>query len=179
MAYNSTIRQKKKICIRCGNDCYWFSKKRCKQCATIEDSLARMEEETNEEIEKEGLKELIKIADDVFSKWLRQSSADKDGFVTCYTCDSVLRHQDAQCGHYVKRGNLFLRFDPRNCRVQDEACNKYKDGNYAEYTKRLEMEHPGITSILMEEATIVYKPTRDEIRGIINEYSRKLKALQK
>jgi ribosomal protein L37E len=176
---NSTIRLKKKICIRCGNECYWFSKKRCKQCATIEDSLARMEEESNDEIKKEGLSELIKIADDVFSKWLRLSNADKNGMVTCYTCDAVYRWQDSQCGHYVKRGNLFLRFDPRNCRVQGKCCNEYKDGNYPEYTKRLESEYPGITGILQEEATLVYKPTRDEIRQIINEYSRKLKAFQK
>lgn len=179
MAYNSTIRLKKKICVRCGNECYWFSKKRCKQCATIEDSLARMEEESNEEIEREGLSDLIKVADDWFSKWIRLSNANKDGLVTCYTCDTILRWQDAQCGHYVKRGNLFLRFDPRNCRVQDKACNEYKDGNYAEYTKRLESEHPGITTILMEEAALVYKPHRHEIQAIITEYTNKVKQLLK
>jgi NinG protein len=176
---NSTIRLKKKKCVRCGGECYWFSRKRCKQCATIEDSLARMEEEVNEDIKKDGLSELIKIADDIFSKWLRLSSADKNGVVSCYTCDSSYRWQDAQCGHYMKRGNLFLRYDPRNCRVQGKCCNEYEDGNYSEYTKRLESEYPGITSILMEEAALVYKPTRDEIRGIINEYSQKFKQLQK
>lgn len=176
---NSTIRVKKKICVRCGKEDYWFSRKRCRSCATIEDSLARMEEESNEEIKKEGLSELIKVADDIFSKWVRLSNADKDGLVTCYTCDAVLRWQDSQCGHYVKRGNLFLRFDPRNCRVQDRQCNEYKDGNYAEYTKRLEAEHPGITDILQEEAALVYKPTRHEIQGIITEYNNKVKQLLK
>lgn len=179
MAYNSTIRSKKKYCVRCGKLDYWFSRKRCKSCATIEDSLARLEEETNEEIAKEGLSELIKIADDVYSKWLRQSNADKDGFVICYTCDEKLRPQDAHCGHYVKRGNLFLRFDNRNTRVQCEGCNVYKDGNYAEYTKRLEAEYPGITDILQEEAALVYKPHRHEIQAIINEYNQKLKLLKK
>jgi hypothetical protein len=176
---NSTIRLKKKVCIRCGKECYWFSHKRCIDCARIEDSLARMEEESERVIEEEGLSDLIKMADDAFSKWLRLSNADKDGLVICYTCDLGMRWQDSQCGHYVKRGNLFLRWDTRNTRVQGECCNKYKGGNYPEYTKRLEEEHPGITTILYEEGNLVYKPTREEIRNIYTEYSRKLKLLQK
>jgi hypothetical protein len=177
-AYNSTIVVKKKTCRRCGEPSYIFSKGRCKQCATIEDTLARMEDETEREMKQEGLWDLIKTADDVYSKWLRLSSSDRDGNVSCYTCGAVLRWQSAHCGHFIKRGNLFLRFDTRNTRVQDEACNVWKDGNIAEYTKRLESEHPGITSILYEEAALVYKPTREEIRSIINEYTNKLKLLK-
>jgi len=41
---NSTIIVKKKRCIRCGNIDYHFSKKMCKQCATIESTQKRMEE---------------------------------------------------------------------------------------------------------------------------------------
>lgn len=175
---NSTIRLKKKVCIRCGKDCYWFSRKRCADCARIEDTLARMEEESEEEIKKEGLSDLIKQADEVFSRWLRKSQADKDGMVVCYTCDARLRYQDAQCGHYVKRGALFLRWDTRNTRIQDAHCNVTLGGNYKEYTKRLEEERPGITTILYEEGNLVYKPTREEIKGIINEYSQKLKLLK-
>lgn len=175
---NSTIRIKKKICTRCGNECYWFSKKRCKQCATIEDTLARMEEDTNAKLEKEGLSFLIKEADAVYSQWLRKSQADANGMVCCFTCNAVLRWQDAQCGHYIKRGNLFLRFDQRNTKIQDKSCNEYKAGNYLEYTKRLESESPGLVDILTEEAALVYKPTRDEIRSIINEYTKRLKQLK-
>lgn len=177
--YNSTIRVKQKICTSCGKSCYWFSKKRCKDCARIEDTLAKMEEETNKEIEKEGLSELIDVADDLFSKVIRLSAADENGFVICYTCDIKIRWQDIQNGHYVKRGNLFLRFDTRNCRPQCEDCNKYKDGNMAEYTRRLEAEHSGITDILKEEAALVYKPTRHELQAIIAECKLKLKGLPK
>lgn len=179
MAYNSTIRVKKKVCVRCGKDCYWFSRKRCADCARIEDSMARMEADSEEEIKREGLSDLIKVADEVFSKWLRRSQADKDGTVSCYTCDLNMRWQNAQCGHYVRRGNLFLRWDTRNTRIQGECCNIHKGGNYPEYTKRLEEERPGITTILYEEGNLVYKPTKDEIRGIINEYNLKLKLLDK
>lgn len=178
-ARNSTIRVKKKTCRSCGKSEFIFSRGRCKTCSTIEDTLARMEEETKQVIKEKGLSELIDIADDVFSKVLRLSAADQNGIVTCYTCDVKLRWQDAQCGHYMKRGNLFLRFDPRNCRVQCRDCNEYKDGNMAEYTRRLEVEHPGITDILKEEAALVYKPHRHEIQAIITECRQKLKSLMK
>lgn len=39
-AYNSTIKLKQKTCVNCGKPCIWFSKKRCKDCARIEDSMA-------------------------------------------------------------------------------------------------------------------------------------------
>lgn len=174
-AHNSTIRVKEKICISCGKPCYWFSKKRCQSCARIEDVLANEERELEQD---ESLSELIKQADDIYSKWLRLSNADKNGTVSCYTCDINMRWQSAQCGHYVKRGNLFLRFDPRNTRVQGECCNIHKRGNYPEFSKRLEVENPGITEILYTEGQLVYKPSREEIRAIINEYSAKFKLLQ-
>ena len=176
---NSTIISKKKTCSRCGKLDYWFSKKRCKQCATIEDGLARLEQESNRQIQDDGLSELINVADDIYSKWLRLSGADENGIVTCYTCDEQMRWQDSQCGHYIKRGNLYLRFDPRNTRIQGRCCNIYKDGNYLEYSKRLNEERPGIIEILQEEATIIYKPSRHEIQAIISEYTNKLKKLQK
>jgi hypothetical protein len=176
--YNSTIKKKLHPCIRCGKMCYWFSKKRCQQCSKIEDAITRMEAEADEEIQGEpGLPQLISEADEIFSKWIRKSTANKEGIVSCFTCDNTMRWQIAHCGHYIKRGNLFLRWDTRNIRVQGECCNIYKSGNYPEYTRRLDLEQPGITQILTDEAAIVYKPTREEIKAIILEYRRKFKNL--
>jgi predicted thioredoxin/glutaredoxin len=176
--FNSTIKMKLKPCARCGKDCYWFSKKRCKDCARIEDIMNEQEEETEQAIKEEGLQDLIKDADTIFSRWVRLSNSDKDGNVSCYTCDVTKHWTLMQNGHYIKRGNLFLRFDPRNCRVQCEGCNVYKDGNYAEYTQRLEKERPGIVEYLLEESRLVYKPTRLEIKNIITEYTLKIKQLK-
>lgn len=176
---NSTIISKKKVCKRCGRTDYIFSKGRCKQCSTIESTMERMEAHSESEVERDGLSDLIKIADEVYSKWLRMSSANESGIVSCYTCGVEMRWQDSHCGHFVKRGNLFLRFDPRNTKVQGPCCNIYKDGNYPAYTRRLEEDHPGITQILYEEGLVVYKPSKEEIRAIINEYRLKLKQLNK
>jgi hypothetical protein len=168
--HNSTIRIKEKKCKRCGKSKFIFSRGRCKECSTYEDTMARMQAESEDMIQEEGLPELIREADDIVSKWLRLSSADKDGLVYCYTCDKRYRWQDAHCGHYIKRGNLFLRYDHRNLRVQGECCNIFLDGNYGVFTDRLESEQPGLPEILMEESTTIYKPSREEIKGIIHEH---------
>jgi hypothetical protein len=177
--YNSTIHQKKKICTSCGKECYWFSRKRCQSCATREDTLKRIERQNDHEMEREGLADLVKVADDVFSKFIRLSHADENGNVTCYTCDAVIRWQEAHNGHYVGRGNMFLRFDQRNCRPQCYTCNVSKNGNLAEYTRRLELEHTGITDFLKEEATVPYKHERHELQSQIVFWKRWIKALQK
>lgn len=176
--HNSTIRVKKKECKRCGLPKYIFSKGRCKECSIIESTLARMEDETEKEIQEDGLSDLIKQADEVFSRWIRLSNANKDGNAICFTCDVTKHWTFLQNGHYIKRGNLFLRFDPRNCRVQCEGCNVYKSGNYAEFTKRLEEQKPGITEYLLEESRMVYKFSRQELKELINEYTKKLKLLK-
>ena len=83
-----------------------------------------------------------------------------------------------QNGHFMKRGNLYLRHDERNCRPQESYCNEYLHGNMAEYTKRLDEESKGLPDILRAEAAIVHKPTRDEIRQVIAEYTPKVKHLK-
>lgn len=179
MGYGSTIRTKTGKCEICGRSGP-LTKKQCQNCYWLNIRLKSVNKLAERaEAKEDDLQDLIKDADTVFSKWLRMSYADKSGTVSCYTCDLNMRWQTAQCGHYVKRGNLFLRWDPRNTRVQGECCNIHKSGNYLEFTKRLELEQPGITSILMEEGHLVYKPTREEIRGIISDYTQKIKLLGK
>ena len=132
MGYNSTIITRKKN-LKCGHFDYNFSRGRCKQCATVEDFNTRMEEELTEE----GFGDLIKDADALFSKWIRMKDGGINGIVPCYTCGTEKRWQEQQCGHYISRTNLYLRFDPRNARVQCELCNCHKHGNMLVFGKKL------------------------------------------
>lgn len=161
----------------CGKPCVWFSKKRCKQCATVEDVLAREEKINDRIIEEEDLSGLIADADAIFSKYIRLKYADKKGVVKCYTCDVKKHWTLMQCGHYIKRGHLYTRHDERNCRPQESWCNEAKKGNLAVFAQNLESETPGITDILREEVAVVYKPTREELRQVIAEYTPKVKSL--
>jgi hypothetical protein len=173
-AYNSTIKVKQKNCKRCGRQRFIFSKGRCQECAKIEG--AAKDDEKEQEIE---FATIISDLDLVFSRYIRHKYADKDGMVKCYTCPSVEPINMIENGHYISRKNMYLRFDERNCRPQCNVCNSMKYGNMPEYTKRLEEESPGITDILMEESKMVYKWSREELKSLIGEYSRKLKQLQK
>lgn len=173
MRFNSTIIPKKKQ-LACGCFDYAFSKNRCKNHATIEDTQKRISEYI---IEEDGLPELIKELDALFSKYIRKKYADKEGIVECYTCGNKMRWQDIQNGHYVSRYNLFLRFDERNCRPQCENCNCIKHGNLSVFGKKLDEEHNGITELLFEESKLIYKPSREELKELILEFNKKINSL--
>ena len=175
MPYNSTIRVKEKICVSCGKPCYWFSKKRCQQCAKVEDYHAKEEKSA---FSDQDLQDLIKECDHLTSKYVRLRATDEHKMIDCYTCGKKMDYSDAQCGHFIPRSNLYLRFDLRNVRPQCNVCNNYKRGNMKEYRKRLNKEHPGLPDILTEESLLVHHMTRDEVKGYIREYSAKIKALK-
>lgn len=174
--YNTTITRKKKPCKRCGIPSFIFSKGRCQQCSTIENTLAREEKMVETE---EGLPELIAELDTLVSKYVRIKAADKEGMVECYTCHTKYPIGQMQAGHYIPRGAMLLRFDiDRNIRPQCSFCNCIKGGNIAQYGIYLERDMPGITEILLEESRIVHRWGRTELKAMINEYTLKLKQLK-
>lgn len=178
--YNSTIIRKQKNCVSCGKSCYPFSKGRCQPCATIEDTGKRFDKMSQKVIEEDNLQDLIADADKIVSLYVRLKDADKDGMVACFTCPAILHYKEMQCGHYIRRGHLFLRWDvSRNLRNQCPSCNCGKHGNLARFAQNLEKENPGLPDILMEESLLVYKPTREEIKNIISEYTPKVSQLLK
>lgn len=169
-AHNSTIKVKQKICKRCGRQRFIFSKGRCQECAKIEG--AAKDDEKEQEIE---LATIISDLDLVFSRYIRSKYANKDGLVQCFTCPSIEPINMIENGHYISRKHMYLRWDERNCRPQCNICNCMKHGNMAVYTKNLEQESPGITDILLEESRTPYKWSREELKSMIGEYSKKLK----
>lgn len=170
--YNSTIKRKKKNCVRCGEPSYIFSRGRCQQCAKIEDNQEIPDHSDNE------LDILINDLDTIFSQYIRLKHADKKGNVKCFTCDTEKNWKEMQNGHFIPRSNMFLRFDERNCRPQDEFCNCHKHGNISQFTKRLNEEKIGITEILYEEAKVVYKYSRHELKELIVDYTKKVRFLK-
>lgn len=175
LRYNSTISVKLKECIVCGKPKGWFSRKRCKECATMQDTLER----ENEKIEhNEDLSDLIADCDGLFSKIIRLKYSDKNGNCKCYTCPEIKHWTLMQNGHYISRGSMFLRFDERNCKPQCEYCNCHKHGNLKVFAANLEQEQKGITEILLEESHIIYKYTRDELKQLKINLSSQLKRLK-
>lgn len=179
MRFNSTIIPKKKK-LACGCYDFPFSKNRCKMHATQEDAMKRMEAYSEQQIQEDNLSDLIAEADAMFSKFVRLSVADKNGYIKCFICGKKVHWTKAENMHYIKRGaSLFLRFDLRNNKAGCNECNSVKGGNYFEYAKKLEVQSPGITDLLYEEGNIVIKLSRSEAQSIIDEYSMKVRQLMK
>lgn len=179
MSYNSTILSKKKRCKTCNSLTYIFSKGECRQCATISSTQRRIEKfEAEEGLEDESIANLVSDLDLVFSRYIRLKNADINGISECYTCGKREEYTKQQCGHYISRSSMATRFLEQNCRVQCKSCNEYKSGNIDEYTKRLEAEQFGITEWLGEQSRQVFKFSREELKGLLNNYRFKLKLME-
>ena len=71
------------------------------------------------------------------SEYIRRRAADFRGNAKCVSCGVQKPWKELQCGHYVSRSHLSLRWDLRNCWPQCPACNIFKNGNYPNFTKYL------------------------------------------
>jgi len=141
-------------------------------------SVQRLEEK--DVLKEPGLPDLIQRADEVVSLYVRLSAADSEGYCSCYTCGERARWQDTDAGHFIPRANMFLRFDTvRNIRVQCHYCNRHLRGNLGVFAQKLNEEKDGLADLLLEESTIVYKPSREELKAIIREYTDKVNKLKR
>jgi len=104
-------------------------------------------------LNKKTISQLKKIADDVFSKYIRQ----RDG--KCFTCGSP---ENLQCGHYIPRDCLELRYSEKNCHAQCVGCNVFRKGNYTAYSLAMMKKYGD--SILYELDEIVKKYKADGLR---------------
>ena len=109
-------------------------------------------------------------ADAIFSKWIRKRDSGK-----CYTCSKQDEEKFMQCGHYVPRDVIELRYNEVNCHCQCVACNVFKKGNYVIYSQKL-IEEFGIKKV--KELSKIYenrhadvkKYSRDFYENIIEKY---------
>lgn len=79
---------------------------------------------------------LKKLADKYFSIYIRQREME-NGYNKCFTCGIVKLWKELQCGHYVSRMYINLRYDEKNCHPQCMACNVFKKGNLDTYAIKL------------------------------------------
>ncbi len=122
-----------------------------------------------------GFPYLSSKLDQVFSKAVRQSTADCDGFVKCYTCDNIVHWTQLDCGHFRRRKHLSTRWHTKNCKPQCKVCNQQKDGNEKVFAENLTAEYGGdivgeLTRLSLKER----KWSCHELKEMIKEYESKL-----
>lgn len=127
----------------------------------------------------EDLQTLVNDLDIIFSRYIRLKDADMYGMVECYTCDWEGKYTQLDCGHFVPRSHMYTRYSEQNCKPQCVGCNRVKGGRLKEFAEHLERDNPGSVEILQEQARIVQHWSREELKGLIADYTRKLIQVQK
>lgn len=123
---------------------------------------------------------LTQDLDYTFSRYIRILYSDITGRVKCYTCKCLPKHWTImQCGHFIKRGNMGLRWSVDNCRVQCKTCNEFKDGMYLVFRENLEKEEVGLADRLEQQSREIEQITNSEISQMIIDYRFKLRLVEK
>ena len=111
---------------------------------------------------KPTVAKLKKVADKVFSKWLRKRDKNK-----CFTCGRFAEH----AGHYVSRAFNSLRYDERNVNAQCVGCNIFRYGNMDVYALNLIKKHgKDILIDLAKDKRKIKQFSVKELQDIITKY---------
>ena len=80
------------------------------------------------------IRQLIKMADTLFSKYIRLKYVTNTGYCTCVTCGKTKFWKDGMhSGHYIVRVWIRTRYDERNVHPQCCYCNTWLNGNTEMY----------------------------------------------
>lgn len=121
---------------------------------------------------------LMDKADRAFSLFIRtRDSQEYEGkFFRCISCGRVLSIDQADCGHYVNRQHMSLRFSEMNCHAQCRKCNRFMEGNIQDYRKEL-IKKLGEVKVLLLEATknVDNKISNFELELLAKHYKKEVK----
>lgn len=120
---------------------------------------------------------LIKKLDTIFSKFIRLRDCGKE-FGRCISCGKIILFSTCDCGHYINRKHLSLRFDEKNCNAQCRSCNRFDEGNIQGYRNGL-IEKYGEKEVELLEIKKhnISNLCSFEIEVLIKEYKKKIKEL--
>ena len=87
-----------------------------------------------------SLSKAKKKLDTVFSQFIRLRGSNDEGWGNCWTCGSLRRWQDVDCGHFITRKKLSTRWMETNCQFQCKQCNMNGGQQYV-FSKKLDEFH--------------------------------------
>lgn len=117
--------------------------------------------------------------DTIFSRYVRLSAADDNGYCTCVTCGKVERWQDMDAAHFIPRQHLATRFLIMNVNCCCFSCNRLKHGNLKRYELYLHTHYgPDTVRVLTDLSRTTVKYTQRELNDLVKEYKLKLKSLE-
>lgn len=81
---------------------------------------------------KRNEKTLKRKLDEIYSQYTRRAASDESGYINCY-CGARVQWRESDNSHYIPRGCLSLRYDPRNTHPSCRKCNRFMGGNLQSY----------------------------------------------
>lgn len=122
---------------------------------------------------------LIKKLDVIFSKYKRLSNLTPQGYIRCFTCGAFLTFRMADCGHYVNRDRMSLRFEEKNTECQCHSCNRDHEGRKSIFALGLQKKYGiGILDWLHTKENEYKNWTAPELEEKIVYYKAKIKLLE-
>lgn len=108
--------------------------KLCPKCREIKKTTKLEKHKLTKTYDKKNFKTLHAKCWKLMSLIVRAGEADKDGRVTCFTCNRRFHWTEMDCGHFWHDR---LDFDKRNLKPQCVYCNQHLYGNLGNYAERL------------------------------------------
>jgi hypothetical protein len=124
---------------------------------------------------KPSRSKLVKLADKVFSEFIRRRNANELGITECFTCGKVDHWKKLQCGHFQSRKHYNTRWNEKNCQVQCAGCNVFRYGEQYKFGLYLDKKFGGkLSEKLMQDARKTIKLSNFEIQEIIDHYKNEI-----
>jgi hypothetical protein len=124
---------------------------------------------------KPSRSKLVKLADKVFSEFIRRRNANELGITECFTCGKIDHWKKLQCGHFQSRKHYNTRWNEINCQVQCAGCNVFRYGEQYKFGLYLNKKFGGnISEKLMQDARKTIKLSNFEIQEIIDHYKNEI-----
>jgi len=122
----------------------------------------------------------IATADKWFSLFIRLRDSDDNGYARCCTCGKVAHFRNMDAGHFANRQFKAVRFNEKNVNTQCRHCNRFCEGNGAEYSMfMIKTYGEGTVKRLIATKKIYTKMGSFEIEQIAKYYREKAKELAK
>lgn len=113
-----------------------------------------------------------------FSRYIRLRDS-QNGVIKCCSCGKIVPILQSDCGHFVNRKHLSLRFNEINTNAQCRSCNRFDEGNLPEYALFLQNKYGKniIEKLIVAKHQTVKYSTKD-VQEMTNFYKGKVKELE-
>ena len=120
-------------------------------------------------------RQLVAKLDKLFSLYIHRRDALPNGIGRCITCGTITT---LQCGHFIKRQHMAVRWNPLNAAGQCPRCNHFLHGNEGAFCMALIKKYgQAIVDELLRLKHTTAKFSRGELIDRILNYQAKLDEL--